>query len=68
MGFPSEGTEAAYRNPMSEVMRFFSKRHKNKVRIYNLCSERKYDPSRFEGVASCARYPFDDHNPAPLVS
>eukprot|EP01138_Halocafeteria_seosinensis_P004635 gb/GECG01004741.1/.p1 GENE.gb/GECG01004741.1/~~gb/GECG01004741.1/.p1 ORF type:complete len:162 (+),score=13.87 gb/GECG01004741.1/:1-486(+) len=66
MGFPSEGTEAAYRNPMSEVMRFFTKRHKGKVKIYNLCSERKYDSGRFQGVASCAWYPFDDHNPAPV--
>lgn len=33
-------------------------------RVFNLCSERNYDPSLFDGRAS--RYPFDDHNPPPL--
>lgn len=32
--------------------------------MFNLCSERSYDSSLFEGRAS--RYPFDDHNPPPL--
>jgi phosphatidylinositol-3,4,5-trisphosphate 3-phosphatase and dual-specificity protein phosphatase PTEN len=35
-----------------------------KHRVFNLCSERSYDPSLFQGRAS--RYPFDDHNPPPL--
>jgi protein-tyrosine phosphatase len=35
-----------------------------KHRVFNLCSERSYDASLFQGRAS--RYPFDDHNPPPL--
>ena len=43
MGFPSEGTEGVYRNPRSEIIRFFDKYHKNRFRVYNLCSERHYE-------------------------
>ncbi len=63
MGFPSEGKEAAYRNPMSEVHRFLETFHKGHYKVYNLCSERSYDPASFPHVA---RYPFDDHNAPPL--
>jgi phosphatidylinositol-3,4,5-trisphosphate 3-phosphatase/dual-specificity protein phosphatase PTEN len=63
MGFPSEGKEAAYRNPMSEVQRFLETFHKGHYKVYNLCSERSYDASSFPNVA---RYPFDDHNAPPL--
>ena len=66
MGFPSTGAEARYRNPLTEVQRFFNKRHEGHYKIYNLCSEREYDFKLFEG--SCARYPFDDHNPCKFVS
>lgn len=64
MGFPSSGREGLYRNPLPEVQRFFEVRHAGRYRIYNLCSERAYDPSDFLGRV--ARYPFDDHNPCPL--
>jgi phosphatidylinositol-3,4,5-trisphosphate 3-phosphatase/dual-specificity protein phosphatase PTEN len=49
-------------------------------KVYNLCSERDYEASTFEiggdkeelGGGSlggrCARYPFDDHNPAPIAT
>ena len=43
MGFPSQGIESKYRNPMSEVEEFFKKRHPGKHKIYNLCIERAYD-------------------------
>jgi phosphatidylinositol-3,4,5-trisphosphate 3-phosphatase/dual-specificity protein phosphatase PTEN len=65
MGFPSQGTEALYRNPMDEVERFFQRRHPQHYRVYNLCSERKYDTKSLEG--RWRRFPFDDHNaPAPI--
>lgn len=68
MGFPSEGSEAAYRNPMEDVQKFFNQYHEgDKMRIINLCSERAYEPSKFGGDKHVCRYPFDDHNPAPLV-
>ena len=65
MGFPSEGREAMYRNPYTEVLQFFEKRHGTDYRVFNLCSERWYPPSRFSGRFE--RWPFDDHNPAPLA-
>jgi len=43
---------------------FFNLRHPSSYKLYNLCSEREYQPSKFEGRVS--RYPFDDHNPCPL--
>ena len=64
MGFPSEGTEGVYRNPMSEVVSFLENRHHGHYRVYNLCSERSYDPSKFRGRVEV--FPFDDHNPPPL--
>ncbi|EAZ20239.1 hypothetical protein OsJ_35839 [Oryza sativa Japonica Group] len=57
MGFPagdlSSGLfgyfEGFYRNHMEEVIRFFEMHHKGKYKVYNLCSERLYDASLFEG-------------------
>ncbi|KAD4179312.1 hypothetical protein E3N88_27903 [Mikania micrantha] len=72
MGFPagdmSSGffgyVEGFYRNQMEEVIRFFETYHKDKYKVYNLCSERLYDASLFEGKV--ASFPFDDHNCPPI--
>ena len=68
MGAPSEGAEAAYRNPLSEVVRFFEARHRGRYRLLDLRAERgaAYPAERFGGAV--ARYPFFDHNPAPLAT
>uniref|UniRef100_A0A6P4ACL8 phosphatidylinositol 3,4,5-trisphosphate 3-phosphatase and protein-tyrosine-phosphatase PTEN2A n=1 Tax=Ziziphus jujuba TaxID=326968 RepID=A0A6P4ACL8_ZIZJJ len=71
MGFPagdmSSGffgyVEGFYRNHMEEVIKFFETHHKGKYKVYNLCSERLYDASLFEGKVAC--FPFDDHNCPP---
>ena len=36
MGMPSEGSEAIYRNPMTEVQRFFETRHAGHYRVIDL--------------------------------
>ncbi|XP_031120774.1 phosphatidylinositol 3,4,5-trisphosphate 3-phosphatase and protein-tyrosine-phosphatase PTEN2A-like [Ipomoea triloba] len=72
MGFPagdmSSGffgyVEGFYRNHMEEVIKFFESHHKDKYKVYNLCSERLYDVSLFEGKV--ASFPFDDHNCPPI--
>ncbi|CAL5362803.1 unnamed protein product [Camellia sinensis] len=54
MGFPAGGF---YRNHMEEVIKFFETHHKDscdnyrrgKYKVSNLCSERLYDASLFEG-------------------
>eukprot|EP00941_MAST-03F_sp_MAST-3F-sp1_P000995 g995.t1 len=65
MGFPSSGREALYRNPLTEIQRFFDVRHKGHYKIYNLCTEREYAlTTLFEKVSNGFR--FNDHNPPPL--
>lgn len=72
MGFPagdlSSGFfgffEGFYRNHMEEVLKFFETHHQGKYKVYNLCSERLYDASLFQGKV--ASFPFDDHNCPPL--
>ena len=64
LGFPAEGKEGLYRNPMTEVQRFLEARHAGRYRVYNLCCERAYAASSF--ADRVGRYPFQDHSPPPL--
>ncbi|XP_065668918.1 phosphatidylinositol 3,4,5-trisphosphate 3-phosphatase TPTE2 isoform X4 [Hydra vulgaris] len=60
MSFPSSGKTSLYRNPISEVARFFNTKHPGHYKIYNLCSERHYDTSYFHD--NVERVLVDDHN------
>jgi phosphatidylinositol-3,4,5-trisphosphate 3-phosphatase/dual-specificity protein phosphatase PTEN len=53
-----------YRNNMVDVQRFFNKKHNNKYKVYNLCSEKAYESAYFDGRVE--RFPFDDHNAPPF--
>ncbi|KAE8694045.1 Exonuclease, putative isoform 1 [Hibiscus syriacus] len=72
MGFPagdlSSGLlgffEGFYWNKMEEVIKFFETHHKGRYKVYNICSDRLYDASLFQGKV--ASFPFDDHNCPPL--
>jgi protein-tyrosine phosphatase len=57
--------EALYRNPISEVRRFLDSKHPGTYKVYNLCSERLYDPENFHFMV--AHFAFEDHNCPPLV-
>jgi phosphatidylinositol-3,4,5-trisphosphate 3-phosphatase/dual-specificity protein phosphatase PTEN len=57
--------EALYRNPISEVVRFLDTKHPGTYKVYNLCSERLYDPENFHMMV--AHFAFEDHNCPPLV-
>uniref|UniRef100_A0A4W4GFE0 Transmembrane phosphatase with tensin homology n=1 Tax=Electrophorus electricus TaxID=8005 RepID=A0A4W4GFE0_ELEEL len=47
MSFPSSGKQALYRNPIREVARFLDTKHPDHYKVYNLCSEKGYDPKFF---------------------
>ncbi|XP_049324949.1 putative tyrosine-protein phosphatase TPTE isoform X1 [Astyanax mexicanus] len=60
MSFPSSGKQALYRNPIKEVARFLDTKHPDHYRVYNLCSEKGYDPLLFHYRVQ--RVMIDDHN------
>uniref|UniRef100_A0A7N6F759 Phosphatidylinositol-3,4,5-trisphosphate 3-phosphatase n=1 Tax=Anabas testudineus TaxID=64144 RepID=A0A7N6F759_ANATE len=60
MSFPSYGKQSFYRNPIKEVARFLDTKHEGHYKVYNLCSEKGYDPKFFHYRVE--RVFIDDHN------
>lgn len=60
MSFPSSGVRKLYRNPIEDVARFLDTKHQDHYRVYDLCSERNYNPEKFHGRVE--RLFIDDHN------
>uniref|UniRef100_A0A8D3A8J8 Transmembrane phosphatase with tensin homology n=1 Tax=Scophthalmus maximus TaxID=52904 RepID=A0A8D3A8J8_SCOMX len=60
MSFPSSGKQSFYRNPIGEVARFLDAKHDGHYKVYNLCSEKGYDPQFFHYRVE--RVFIDDHN------
>ncbi|XP_012867270.1 PREDICTED: phosphatidylinositol 3,4,5-trisphosphate 3-phosphatase TPTE2 [Dipodomys ordii] len=60
MSFPASGRLALYRNPIEEVTRFLDTKHFGHYFVYNLCSEKSYNPLHFHNRMH--RIMIDDHN------
>ncbi|CAD5114870.1 DgyrCDS3903 [Dimorphilus gyrociliatus] len=65
MSFPSTGVTALYRNDIEDVSKFFKQKHDGHFKIYNLCSEKGYDESKFDNRVE--RIFIDDHNVPKLA-
>ncbi|XP_063807990.1 phosphatidylinositol 3,4,5-trisphosphate 3-phosphatase TPTE2-like isoform X2 [Pseudophryne corroboree] len=65
MSFPSSGQQSFYRNPIGDVVRFLDSKHKDHYKVYNLCSEKGYDPKSFHYRVE--RVFIDDHNVPTLA-
>lgn len=62
MAWPSDSlAEGFYRNPISSVNQMLNKYHHGHYKVYNLCSERSYHPSKFTGGEVGDSYGYDDH-------
>merc|ERR1712137_189992 len=60
MSVPATGAGSIYRNPISEVVRFFETRHKGRYRIYNACPELPYPFAKFNYQVRC--FDIQDHS------
>jgi len=57
-----------YRNPLSQVVRFFEIKHKESFRIYNACPELPYPAERFEAAGgTVVALQIQDHTPPTMV-
>ena len=52
--FPSSGLWSLYRNPIEKVAAFLDTKHKDRYKIYNLCSEKTYQTEFFHNRVETA--------------
>jgi phosphatidylinositol-3,4,5-trisphosphate 3-phosphatase/dual-specificity protein phosphatase PTEN len=73
MGYPGSGLSGLVRNHVSDVLTYFKKYHKLKIKIYNMCNDKfvnvnilKLETDGDDRKVKLAYFPMMDHNPGPL--
>eukprot|EP01004_Peranema_trichophorum_P002068 NODE_1281_length_2032_cov_122.313777_g1086_i0.p1 GENE.NODE_1281_length_2032_cov_122.313777_g1086_i0~~NODE_1281_length_2032_cov_122.313777_g1086_i0.p1 ORF type:complete len:593 (-),score=46.34 NODE_1281_length_2032_cov_122.313777_g1086_i0:169-1947(-) len=65
MSWPGVGMNKYYRNDVAQVRKFLDKYHRSKYRIYNLSSEKAYDPAFFR--YRVRRFMLERYHPCDLL-
>ncbi|KAJ5080281.1 phosphatase [Anaeramoeba ignava] len=64
MSFPATKIEGKHRHKINDIANYLDEKHLNKYKVYNLCSEKSYDTSKFHKRVEM--FPIEEDHPPSL--